>query len=426
MKILLVHNFYGSSAPSGENTAYLAERDLLQRHGHQVIEFTRHSDEIRNREFAGAVKGALATPWNPFALQKLVDLLNVEQPDVMHAHNTFPLLSPAVFTAARGMKTATVLTLHNYRIFCAAGIPMRNGTPCTECLDRQSVLPSLRYGCYRSSRLATLPLSFMIAFHNKIGTWQRDVDAFISLTDFQQDKMADAGLPKERMHTKPHFYPDPPEPLPWEKHNPKVVFVGRLGPEKGVNLLLDAWKLWGDTAPLLELIGDGPERMKLEVSASQPKLSQKIKFHGHLSFEKTQGKMAQASLLVLPSLCYEGFPMVIREAFALGVPVVASRLGSLPYLIEDGQTGLLFEPGNSKDLLRVLQNLWHQPEKLSAMGRKARTDFEEKYTAAVNYEILKGIYQAAIKERRKRYPQTRLPLRGTSGQVTRINANFLK
>jgi glycosyltransferase involved in cell wall biosynthesis len=426
LKILLLHNFYGSSAPSGENTVYLAELDLLQRRGHQVIEFTRHSDEIRNRGLAGAVKGALATPWNPFAAQKLRRTLNTEQPDVMHAHNTFPLLSPAVFRAARGMKTATVLTLHNYRIFCAAGIPMRNAMPCTECLNRQSVIPSLRYGCYRCSRLATLPLSFMIAFHKKLDTWHKDVDAFIPLTDFQRDKMADAGLPKERMHTKPHFYPDPPEPLPWEKHNPKVVFVGRLGPEKGVDLLLDAWNLWGDTAPLLELIGDGPERMKLEASARQPGLSQKIRFHGHLSFEKTQEKMARASLLVLPSLCYEGFPMVIREAFALGVPVVASRLGSLPYLIEDGQNGLLFEPGNSKDLLRVLQKLWRQPEKLSAMGRKARADFDEKYTAAVNYEILMEIYRAAIEVRHKRYPQTRLPLRGTSGQVTRINANFLK
>ncbi len=415
MKILLVHNFYGSSAPSGENTVYIVERDLLQNRGHQVIEFTRHSDEIRNRGFAGSVKGALATPWNPFAFKKLVDLLNVEQPDVMHTHNTFPLLSPAVLRAARGMKTATVLTLHNYRIFCAAGIPMRNITPCTECLDKQSVIPSLSYGCYRNSRMATLPLSLMIAFHNKVDTWHKDVDAFIPLTDFQRSKMADAGLPKERMHNKPHFYPDPPEPLPWEKHTSTVVFVGRLGPEKGVNLLIDAWKLWGDTAPLLELIGDGPERMKLEASARQPGLSQKLRFHGYLSFEKTQEKMARASLLVLPSLCYEGFPMVIREAFALGVPVVASRLGSLPYLVEDGQNGVLFEPGNTKDLLGVLQKLWRQPEKLSAMGRKARADFEEKYTAAVNYEILMKIYQAAIRERQKRYPK-----------ITRINANFLK
>jgi glycosyltransferase involved in cell wall biosynthesis len=425
LKILLVHNYYGSSAPSGENTVYLAERDLLQRRGHQVIEFTRHSDEIRNRGFSGTVKGALATPWNPFALQKLVDLLNVEQPDVMHAHNTFPLLSPAVFRAARGMKTATVLTLHNYRIFCAAGIPMRNGTPCTECLDKNSVIPSLRYGCYRNSRLATLPLSFMIAFHRQMGTWHKDVDAFIPLTDFQRDKMADAGLPIEQMHTKPHFYPDPPEPLPWEKHNPKVVFVGRLGPEKGLHVLVDAWKEWGNGAPLLELIGDGPERMKLKAQINRSGLNDKIRFFGQLPFPQTQEKMARASLLVLPSLCYEGFPMVIREAFALGVPVAASRLGSLPHLVEDGQNGVLFEPGNTKDLLRLLQKLWRQPDKLPAMGRKARVDFEEKYTAAVNYEILMEIYQAAIEVRHKMHPK-RTEGRGQRAVIREQRADDVK
>ena len=96
--------------------------------------------------------------------------------------------------------------------------------------------------------------------------------------------------------------------------------------------------------------------------------------------------------------------MVIREAFALGVPVAASRLGSLPHLVEDGQNGVLFEPGKTKDLLRVLQKLWRQPDKLPAMGQKARVDFEEKYTAAVNYEILMEIYQAAMVVRHKRHP----------------------
>jgi len=402
MKILLVHNFYGSSAPSGENTVYLDELDLLKRRGHQVIEFTRHSDEIRNRGFAGAMKGALATPWNPLAAQKLRRILNTEQPDVMHAHNTFPLLSPAVFRAALGMKTATVLTLHNYRIFCAAGIPMRNGTPCTECLNRQSMIPSLRYGCYRSSRLATLPLSFMIALHRKVGTWHKDVDAFIPLTDFQRVKMADAGLPKERMHTKPHFYPDPPGALPWEKHNPKVVFVGRLGPEKGVNLLLDAWNLWGNGAPFLELIGAGPERQKLETNVNQSGLQNKIHFSGQLPFSQVQEKLSRASLLVLPSLCFEGFPMAIREAFALGVPVAASRLGSLPFLVEEGKNGILFTPGDPADLFNKIRNLWDHPEKLAEMGHRAREDFEAKYTAEVNYDLLLDIYRTAIDMRRRR------------------------
>ena len=155
MKIILAHNFYGSSAPSGENAVFHAEAELLRREGHHVIEFTRHSDEIRGRGTFGTFQGALATPWNPFSAAKLRRLLRRERPDVLHVHNFFPLLSPSVFHAAASSETATVMTLHNYRLFCAAGIPMRNGRPCTLCLDRRSVAPALWFGCYRDSRLAT-------------------------------------------------------------------------------------------------------------------------------------------------------------------------------------------------------------------------------------------------------------------------------
>ncbi len=189
MKILLVHNFYGSSAPSGENTAYLAERELLKKYGHEVIEFTRHSDDIRNRAFWGTLIGAFSTPWNPFCMRSIRRLLERERPDIMHAHNTFPLLSPSVFRAARGLSTATVLTLHNYRIFCAAGIPMRNSITCIECIEKDSVVPAMLYGCYRNSRLASIPMAAMISLHKRLGTWKRDVDAFVALTEFQRKKM---------------------------------------------------------------------------------------------------------------------------------------------------------------------------------------------------------------------------------------------
>lgn len=402
MKILLVHNFYGSSAPSGENTVYLAERDLLLGHGHNVSEFIRHSDEIRNRGAVGTLQGAFSTPWNPFAVGNLRRLLEQEQPDVMHVHNTFPLLSPAVFRAVRGLGTATVLTLHNYRTFCAAGVPLRNGVVCTECLDRHSVLPALKYGCYRNGRTATIPLAVMISLHHMIGTWRRDVDAFIVFTGFQRDKMTGAGLPAERIHIKPHFYPDPPRPLPWEEREPKVIFIGRLGAEKGINVLMEAWNEWGKEAPCLEIIGDGPERAGLEKAAGKAGLMDKIHFRGQLPFSEVQERLARASLLVLPSLCFEGFPMVIREAFALGVPVAASRLGSMPDIVTDGENGVLFEPDNSEDLCRVVKDIWGAPEKLSAMATAAGNEYERKYTPERNLELLMKIYRNAKEVRERR------------------------
>jgi glycosyltransferase involved in cell wall biosynthesis len=399
LKILLAHNFYGSSAPSGENTVYSAEKSLLEAAGHEVVEYTRHSDEIRGQGAWGAMKGAMSTPWNPFAFARVRRTIKRERPDVLHVHNTFPLLSPAIFHSAARSSTATVLTLHNYRTVCAAAIPMREGQPCTECLDRRSVTPALRYGCYRQSRLATLPLASMIALHRKLGTWRKHVDAFIALTGFQRDQLVAAGLPPERMHVKPHFYPDPPSPLPWREREAKVVFIGRLGEEKGVRFLIEAWRQWGEQAPQLELIGDGPQRRELEDLAQV--MNGKVRFLGQRPFSETQKRLASAHLLVLPSVCFEGFPMVILEAFAMGVPVAASRLGSMPCLMQDGRNGVLFTPGNAEDLLRQVRGAWGEDDLLARMGAAAREEFDARYTAEANYRMLIDIYQAAIGHRRR-------------------------
>lgn len=402
MKVLLAHNFYGSSAPSGENRVYLAEKELLKSHGHTVIEFTRYSDEIRNRGFVGKLQGGLATPWNPFTEKKIRHLLKTEKPEILHVHNTFPLLSPSIFQAAEGSDVATVYTVHNYRIYCAAGSPMRNSLPCMECLDKQNAFPALKYGCYRESRIATFPMVVMIGLHRRMGTWQKYVDAFITLSEFQKEKLIGAGLPAQRVYVKPNFYPAPPLPRPWLERQRKVVFIGRLSPEKGVHVLLEAWKEWGEAAPLLELIGDGKEKENLRKSLKNTVAEKKVCFTGQLLFDQTQERLAEASLLILPSLCFEGFPMVIREAFALGVPVVASRIGAIPFIIKDGDSGMMFQPGDSTELLKVVKALWENSTRLSNMAEAARKEFEIKYTADENYDMLMEIYRAAIKIHKKK------------------------
>lgn len=403
MHILLAHNFYGSSAPSGENTVFLAEKKLLETYQHQVSEFTRHSDEIRNKGWRGIITGAFSTPWNPFSQAAFSALVRKEQPDIIHIHNTFPLLSPAIFYAARQSTAATVLTLHNYRLFCAAGIPMRNHCPCVECLEKKSVLPALHNGCYRNSKLATLPLALMIELHRKMGTWNNMVDAFIVLTAFQKAILAGAGLPVHKIHIKPHFYADPPALRPWPERRPRVIFIGRLGLEKGVHVLIQAWKRWGKEAPVLDMIGDGSEKSNLEQDAAKEIAAGTIRFHGQLPFAQVQSRLARASLLILPSLCFEGFPMVIREALALGVPVAASRLGAMPEIIQDGEHGVLFTPGDPDDLLRQVKMLWQSPDTLAAMSHQARQEFETRYTPEINHDMLMMIYQAAIMERKRKH-----------------------
>ena len=407
MKILLVHNFYGSSAPSGENTVYAAERELLRQHGHTVIEFTRHSDEIINRGIFGSIQGALATPWNPFSKRALQAVLEKEKPDVMHVHNTFPLLSPSIFYATKGFRTATVLTLHNYRTLCAAGIPMHDDVPCTECLDTQSVSPALKYGCYRENRLATLPLAMMIALHRRVKTWEKHVDAFVVLSDFQRDKMVKAGLPATNVHIKPPFYVNPPSPLSWEERESKVIFIGRLGTEKGIHILLDAWKHWGSQAPQVEIVGDGPERVSLQKSVKGNGIEDKISFLGQVPFLEVQKRLRLARLLVLPSLCFEGFPMTLIEAFSLEVPVAASDIGPLPNIVKNGESGILYQPGDALSLYHAIKEIWDRSDRLSLLGQGARREFDKKYTADANYEMLMKIYGAAAESKRSREGQAR-------------------
>ena len=399
MRICLAHNEYGTSAPSGENAVFEAEKKLLQEYEHEVSISIRHSDDIRSQGFRGTIKGGLSTPWNIFSYYKVKKLINTEKPDILHVHNFFPLFSPSIFHAAKGQQTATVLTLHNYRLFCAAGIPMRDGKTCTDCLDQHSTFPGLQHGCYRNSNLATLPMAAMISLHRLLGTWQKHVDAFIALTTFQKNLMIAAGLPEDRVYIKPHFYANPPSPVPWDNRPARVVYMGRLSEEKGVKNILEAWQKWGEKCPQLDIIGDGPLRSKLQTFTEKTGLSGKITYWGQLPFATAQEKLGQARLLLLPSLCFEGFPMVIREAFALGVPVAASDLGAMPCIINNGKEGTLFRSGDAVDIYNTVRESWEDQEKLVSMGQNARSLFEEKYMAASNHSTLLGIYNNAIETR---------------------------
>jgi exopolysaccharide biosynthesis WecB/TagA/CpsF family protein len=389
---------------------YAAERELLRQHGHKVLEFMRYSDKIIRRGIYGTVQGALATPWNPFSKRALQSILEKEKPDIMHAHNTFPILSPSIFHATKGLHTATVLTLHNYRTFCAAGILMHDSVFCTECLDTKSVCHALKYGCYRNNRLATLPLAAMIALHRRANTWERHVDAFIVLSDFQKDKIVGAGLAAANIHIKPPFYANPPSPLAWEERESKVIFIGRLGIEKGIHILLDAWRLWGNGAPQLEIVGDGPERAKLQKSVNENGVKNKISLSGQLPFMEVQRRLRLARLLVLPSLCFEGFPMTIIEAFSLGVPVAVSDIGPLPNIVKNGENGVLFKAGDPVSLCHTIKEIWDRSDRLGSLGQGARQEFDKKYTADANYKTLMKIYNGAIENKQSR--QGRAPFSG--------------
>jgi glycosyltransferase involved in cell wall biosynthesis len=397
LRILVVHNYYGSSAPSGENNAVDSEIGMLRRAGHDVHVFTRQSDEIRDEGWRGLFHGGLTYPWNPFEVLRFGKLLSALKPDIVHVHNTFPLISPAIFWIVR-KSAASVLTLHNYRLVCSSAMLLRDGAVCTQCLDKSSVLPALRYGCYRGSGIATLPIAQSIALHRAIGTWQSKVDAFIALTEFQREKFITAGLPASRLHVKANFFSGSPVVEPWPRRNDIALYVGRLSPEKGVEHLIRGWLELGPSAPPLRIIGDGPLRASLEELAKS-RGATSIEFLGAVSPEAAMRAISSAKLLLVPSISFEGFPIVLQEAFAAGTPAAVSNIGSLPTIVKDGTNGLVFEARSPKAIAELLGRIWGDEALLTRLSAGARASFESSYTEEINHRRLMDIYSIAMKQR---------------------------
>jgi len=393
MKILLIHNLYRSRSPSGEDIVFNDECHLLRKHGHEVITYERRNDDIET--FPPYKKAALLwqTTWSRQSYREIRHLIRRRKPEVAHFHNTFPLISPSGYYACQAEGVPVVQTFHNFRFFCASGLFFRDSSVCEECL-RYELFRSIRYGCYRGSRIQTLPLAIMTLLRQRICKWIRQIDVFIALTKFARTKYIQAGLPASRIVVKPNFMEHPPEPR--YNHSGYAIVLGRLSPEKGVKTLLAAWKKVGDVP--LKILGDGSQRAELEEIVRKEKLAN-VQFLGFLPHAEGMQWLQNARFMIIPSIWYEGFPLAIREAFACGKPVIASRLGGMAAIIEDGRTGLLFEPGDPDDLAAKVRWLMENKKAAAQMGKAARAEFEAKYTADKNYEMLINIYQMAIETR---------------------------
>lgn len=378
MKILVLHNSYQQNG--GEDAVVAAECGLLTVHSHEVRSLIVTNDVISG--FWRKLQVAWKTPYSSLSLRLLESELQRFKPDVVHVHNFFPLLTPSVYDACKSAGIPVVQTLHNYRTICPGAMLMRDGWPCEECIS-DSPYRAVLYRCYRSSLLGTLSVARMVACHRSRGTWQDKVDSFIALTEFAKSKFVQAGFPAEKIVVKPNFVDSPAVPSPGVKRS-GALFVGRLSQEKGLDTLIEAWSTLN--VPL-RIIGDGPLAEKIKSSG----LSH-VELLGSCSSQEVAEEMAQALFLVVPSRCYEGFPIVIAEAFASGLPVLASRLGSLAEIVEDGVTGAHFEAGNPVDLAKKAQWASRHPEELLKMEQQAVRVYNERYTAEENYLMLMDVY----------------------------------
>lgn len=381
MRILAAHNRYRQAG--GEDAVFQAEVELLRAHGHEVVELC-----VDNREISAAQLPVLAARavWSRPSFELVSRTLRGGGFDVAHFHNTFPLLSPSVYSAAHRAGVAVVQTLHNYRMACPGATMLRDGKPCEDCVGRAVPWPAVVHGCYRGDRVVTSVVAGMLSVHRAAGTWARDVDAYIALTEFGRGILVRAGLPEERVLVKPNcLSADPGEGA---HQGGYALFVGRIDTAKGIECLLAAWKMLGPEIPL-RVAGAGP--MEHLLRSAPPG----VEWLGPQDREATLALMRNASALVVPSIWYEGFPATIAEAFATGLPVIGSRIGAIPGIVEDGVTGVLFEPGSPEALAAAVRAVFASPAQMRAMGVRARQTFLDRYTPEHNHRMLMEIYAAA-------------------------------
>lgn len=393
LKILQVHNRYRSSSPSGENRVVDNEAAALSQRGHTLQHFERFSEEI---DTWTAPKKALLpgrVVWSASSYNSLVHYLRQNRPDLVHIHNLFPLLSPSVLHACSRERVPLVATLHNYRPMCPTGELFRQGAICHECAGRTPVA-AVRHRCYRSSSLATLPLALSSALNQR--TWQAKVSAFICISESQRRILSPLGLPAHRTFVKPNLVPSAPSAPRSQKQN-IVVFTGRLAEAKGVHTLIKAWDLYsaassGDTLRLV-IAGAGP--LSDDVSA-WAKGRPDIDFLGMLRPDDCGALLQTARATVVPSDWEETFGLVVIEAMAAGVAVIASAHGSFPELLIDGEEGTLFPPGDAAALAKAFHDLETAPDRYERYGYNARTAYETRFDPHTNLDRLLAIYEFAI------------------------------
>jgi len=387
MKILFCHNTYQHKG--GEDQVCDKEMALLTQQHNDVILHLRDNEQIKS--IKDKLSTSLQLNYSHTEKKALLHQLEEQKPSVVHVHNFFPILTPSIYDACIESKIPVIQTLHNYRTICPSALLMRDGQLCETCINH-SPYHAVIHKCYRDSMIGSFFVANMVAYHRKNKTWQTKVNRFIALTHFAKSKFIEAGFPADKIRVKPNFIEDPfknGELLPAKQE--KALFVGRFSQEKGVSVLLEAWQ--SIQFPLY-LAGDGPT---FDASTEQS-MNNDIHFLGSQSSAQVHDLMSQAQFLVMPSIWYEGFPMVLVEAFAHGMPVICSRLGGMAEIVEDQVTGLHFEAGNAEDLAEKIKWMIAHSEECTQMGNNARVEYLAKYTPEINYKMLMSIYQEVINE----------------------------
>ncbi len=384
MKILMVHNAYRKF--SGEEAVVRDIKSLLLKGGHEIALFERSSDELESMSFS-AIRAFFCGIYNASSIRRFKTILQNERPDIIHIHNLYPLISPSILNVVKDFSIPIVMTVHNYRLDCPNGLYFNQGEVCERCHGGKEYWCVLR-NCERNV-FKSLGYALRNWFARITRAYAENITAYVCLTEFQRNKLVQAGYPESRMTIIPNMVQQPR----FNHDEPRkrfVGFVGRISSEKGVSVLAES----AYQCPDIFFSAAGNYDALPGIEKSVPN---NFTLLGHCNKTDLENVYQNSRFIVLPSICYEGFPTVLVEAMLHGKAIVCSNIGGLPDIVDDGVTGLLVEPGNAQDLTDKIRYLWERPELCEKMGLAGREKALEEYSEQKYYDRLMDVYSKAQK-----------------------------
>jgi glycosyltransferase involved in cell wall biosynthesis len=388
MKVLLIHNKYQQFG--GEDAAAIAEGLLLEERGNEVIRYTRHNDEIKNYSLLNKIEFVPETIYSFGTRRDLRDLVTASRPDVAYIHNVYPLVSPSVYHTLREIGVPVTQVLHDSRPLCANSVCFTQGSVCERCKNG-NYLNAVRYRCFRESYALSALYAASLGL-NRMAGMLRKVN-YICLTEFTRLKMLEVGVPSEHLFIRPNFI-DVNQVGPCYDSGNYAVFLGRLHQTKGVWTMIRAFEIMRDVR--LKIVGTGPEEFALKNYAQEKNMTN-VEFVGFKSGTEKMDLLRGSRFVVVPSEFYEICPVTILEAYAAGKAVIASDIGGVPYVVREGKSGLLVQPGSVPDLVEKIGRLVDRPAEAEEMGRWARQLVEAEYGADRAYSTLMDIFARVMK-----------------------------
>lgn len=387
--ILIIHNKYRFAG--GEDTVVCNEKKLLEKYGHKVILWQQDNTSIKQHVLFQKLFLPLRTIFSLSSYRQVKRIIKEQQADIVHVHNTLPLVSFSVYYAAKKYGCGLVQTLHNFRFLCPNGLFYRDGHICEDCTAGLS--HSVKHACYRGSVLQSAAVALNLWLHRKIGTFNLP-DVYIALTEFNKEKLSRI-LNPDKIYIKPNFNPQS-TPFTMPKLRRGFLCLSRLEDSKGIMKLLESFRNMPDVG--LDIVGTGTLESQVRDYIDTNHLS-KIILYGQISHDKAMELLYHAKALLLPTQLYEGFPMTIAESYSLGTPVIGSNIGNTADLIENGKTGFVYNTDEPGALQSIINRFCKDEFDYKAMESNCQKVFSEKYSEDINYHILLNIYSRALSQR---------------------------